>query len=203
MITIIIIAITCVVSLLAFNSSALMSRFDLRPYLIDQRKQYYRIITHGFLHADWVHLFVNMFVLYSFGTAVEYYFSQFLPYGSLNYLLLYFGAMASATATTIKKYKNNFSYTAVGASGAVSAVVFASIVFDPWNKIYLFAIIPIPGIVFGFLYMLYSNYMSRKSLDNVNHEAHFLGALFGFMFPMVIESRLLSFFIQKLMEFNI
>jgi len=140
-----------------------------------------------------------MLVLYSFGIAVEGYFQQYFNYPILSYLVLYFGSMFFATITTIRKQKDNHYYNAVGASGAVSAVVFASIFFSPWSMVYFYGIIGIPGIIMGILYLLYSYYMSKKSTDNINHDAHFLGAVFGFVFPVIIDFQLISLFISRLL----
>ena len=112
--------------------------------------------------------------------------------GILYYLLLYIGGTALSTVPSYGKYKDDYSYTAVGASGAVSAVVFASIVFDPLNKIYIFLIpFGIPAIIFGILYLGYSWYMGKKNIDNIGHDAHFWGAVFGFVFTILLKPVLL------------
>jgi membrane associated rhomboid family serine protease len=101
---------------------------------------------------------------------------------------------------SIFKHKNNPYYSAVGASGAVMAVVFTTIFFDPWNKLWFFGVIPIPGIVFGILYLAYSVYMGKKNADNIGHDAHFTGAIFGFIFPILINFQLVSIFLDKLLS---
>lgn len=205
--TILLIAITSVISILAFNRRDIFDKLQLNPYAVYHKKEWYRIISHGFLHADWVHLFVNMFVLFSFGRSVENIFKQLASAGIikspiLSYVLLYFVSMIFATATTIKKQKDNYWYNSVGASGAVSAVVFTSIFFQPLANLYFYAIIPIPGIVFGVLYLGYSHYMSRKGGgDNINHDAHFIGAVFGFLFPLILDPKLIHVFIGQLFNF--
>ena len=204
--TILLIVITSIISILAFNRRELFDKLQLNPYAVWHKKEWYRIISHGFLHADWVHLFINMFVLFSFGSSVENIFKQLATEGIikspvLSYVLLYFVSMIFATLTTIKKQKDNYWYNSVGASGAVSAIVFASIFFQPLAKLYFYAVIPIPGIVFGVLYLGYSHYMSRRGGDNINHDAHFIGAVFGFLFPIILEPKLIYIFLGQLFNF--
>jgi membrane associated rhomboid family serine protease len=116
----------------------------------------------------------------------------------LYYFLLYFGGILVSNIYALIKHRNNFFYNSVGASGAVSAVLFAAIFFDPWNKILFFMILPIPGVIFAALYLVYSYQMSMKQKDNVAHDAHFLGALFGFVFPILLNYQLLEVFLDKL-----
>lgn len=204
-ITIIIIAVTCVISILAFNNSQLFSKLQFSPYQVYHRKEYYRLLTHGFVHADWLHLFVNMFVLYYFGTYVELSFQklearEFLKHGEVWFTFMYLSAIVFASVTTLKKYKDNYYYNSVGASGAVSAVLFCTIFFDPWNTLYLYFAIPIPAVIFGVLYLIYSQYMSKRNSDNINHDAHFVGAVFGFLFPLLIKFDLIFHFINQLLK---
>ena len=199
MITLIIIAVTVLFSIAAFNRPELFYRYNFNPYQIVRRKQWYRLLSHALLHAGWEHLFVNMFVLYSFGNAIEKYFAYYFGHNVLLlYLGLYIGGIVASSIKTLVKQKDNYNYSAIGASGAVSAIVFASIFFDPLNMIYFFAIIPIPGILFGILYLWYSNYMSKRNVDNVGHEAHFWGAVFGFIYPMLLNPSLIYNFIHRL-----
>ena len=197
--TIIIILITAFVSYSAFKNQNLMEKLQFNASKIYHKKEYYRLISHGFIHANWEHLIVNMIVLFSFGKAIEVYFEYgFGRMANAYFLILYFGGMIVSNAYALIKHRNNYYYNAVGASGAVSAVLFAAIFFEPWNKIYFFGIVPIPGIVFAVLYLAYSYYMSRKQDDNIAHDAHFLGALFGFIFPILLNSRYLERFLDKL-----
>jgi membrane associated rhomboid family serine protease len=201
--TLIIVLITSIVSVMAFSRPELMIRLQFNPYQVYHRRQYYRLLTHALLHADWVHLFINMFVLFSFGNAIEIYFGQLeasgvTRYPVLLYLLLYTGAVVVSSLTTLFKHKDNHWYNSVGASGGVSAVIFTSIFFAPWQNLLLYAIIPIPGVVFGILYLAYSHYMSKKASDNINHDAHFIGAVFGLFFPLLIDFRLLGIFTEQL-----
>jgi membrane associated rhomboid family serine protease len=202
-ITTIIVIITALFSILAFRRKELMYRFDLSPYNLVHRSQYYRILTHAFLHTDYVHLVINMLVLYSFGIGVEQIFADLeqqgiIFSGTFYYLLLYLVSIIFSSATTITRYRNDQDYSAVGASGAVSAVVFTYIFFAPLSKLYFYFVLPIPGIVFGILYLIYSSYMSRSNRDNINHAAHFWGAVVGFLFPLVLEPGLFQVFIENL-----
>ncbi len=196
-----IIIITGVVSVMAFQDKGLFYRFLFDPYQIIHRKQYYRMFSHGLLHADWMHLIVNMFVLYSFGQNLMYYFSVYL-HVPVNILFpaFYILALPVSSIASLRKHKDNIHYNAVGASGAVSAVVFGSIFFDPWNLLYFFGVIPIPGILFGVGYLIYSYRMSKRGMDNIGHDAHFWGALFGVSFPLLLNPGTISVFIQQLLN---
>jgi membrane associated rhomboid family serine protease len=201
--TITIIVITVLVTILAFNNRMVMDKSLLSPYRIIHNKEWYRVVTHAFVHADYWHLIVNMLVFFSFGMAVEWLFrdlkeASVIANAKLHFLILYFGGIVISTLTTIKKQKDNYYYHGVGASGAVSAVVFFSIFFRPLDKLYLMGIIPIPAIIFGVAYLFYSHYMSRKSNDNINHDAHFIGAVFGFIYPLLIDPKLIKVFINQL-----
>ncbi len=203
MITLIIVILTVLVSIAAFRARELLYRFDLSPYQIVQNGQYYRIFTHAFLHTDYIHLAINMLVLYSFGTGIERIFGQLeeqglIFSGNFFYLLLYISSIVLSAISTVTRYRSDERYSAVGASGAVSAVVFTYIFFAPLQKIYFYAVLPIPGIVFGILYLVYSSYMSRRNKDNINHSAHFWGAVVGFLFPILLEPSLVKVFFENL-----
>lgn len=193
-VTIIIILITVAISIFAFSNRELFRRLVFSPYDIQHFKNFYRFLSYALIHADWVHLLVNMMVLYSFGGIVEQYYGFYFGVkGILYFILLYIGGVAISTLPSYGKHKDDYSYTAVGASGAVSAVVFASIIFDPLSKIYIFLIpIGIPAILFGGLYLFYSWYMGRKNIDNIGHDVHFWGAIFGFVFTIVLKPSLIS-----------
>ncbi len=200
--TIAIIVITTIVSVYAFNKPDLFYKLTLNPSLFFRKREYWRILTHGFIHADWVHLGVNMFVLFSFGLFNERYLKElavhdYIRHPSLNFLFLYGGGILFSALPTLFRHRNNVSYNSVGASGAVSAVVFTSIFFQPKSLIY-FYFIPIPAFVFGILYLLYSQYMAKKSDQNINHEAHFAGALFGFFYPVLMNPALIRLFLSQM-----
>jgi membrane associated rhomboid family serine protease len=197
--TIILIVITIAISYAAFKSPKLMDQLQFNASKIYHRHEYHRLVTHAFIHANWEHLFVNMIVLFSFGQAIEEYFKYYFGNNAiLNYAFLYLGGILVSNIYALIKHRNNYFYNSVGASGAVSAVLFAAIFFDPWKPIYFFGILPIPGILFAVLYLVYSYQMSTKQKDNVAHDAHFLGALFGFIFPILLNPQLFENFLDKL-----
>ena len=200
MITYFLIGVTVLVSYMAFSNPPLMDKLQFNAAKIVHQKQYYRLISHALLHAGWTHLFVNMLVLYFFGTAVEQYFKYFFGRtGGAYFLLLYAGGTLFSNIYALMKHKNNYYYNAIGASGAVAALLFTFIFINPWEKVYFFGLLPIPGIIFAGLYLVYSYQMSKKELDNVAHDAHFLGALFGFIFPALLKPGLLGRFLDQLL----
>jgi membrane associated rhomboid family serine protease len=201
--SLILIVFTVAISVMVFRNPGYFDKFQLNPYQVIHRKEYYRLLSHGFLHADWVHLLVNMIVLFSFGQEIERQFEMLsfagmMSYPRLWFLFLYISGIVISSLLTVYKERNNFHYNAVGASGAVSAIVFAAIFFSPIQKIYFYAVIPMPGIAFGILYLLYSQYMSRTNKDNINHDAHFIGAVYGFIFPIIMEPGLIHHFINQI-----
>ena len=201
--TIIIVILTSIISYLAFNNRELMQKLQFNSYQIWHKKEYYRLISHGFVHADWTHLIINMFVLFSFGMAVEGVLDQlqvngWIQFPILDYLLLYLTGIVISSLLSLYKHRDNMYYNAVGASGAVSAVVFLSIFFDPWSKIYFYGIIGIPGIILGIIYLGYSYYMGKKGKDLINHDAHIIGAVYGLVFPLLLDVELLDIFIYGL-----
>lgn len=195
-----IIAITVLVSILSFSRKDLLNRLCFSPYGIKHANEGWRFITYALVHAGWAHLFINMFVLYSFGDAIFdtfYYFFAGKAY--LYLLLLYLGGTVFSVLIDYGRYKDVPSYSAVGASGAVSAIVFSSILIYPTGKMILFPIpIPLPSIVFGVLYLIYSVYMDRRGNDNIGHNAHFWGAIFGIIFTIAIRPRFIPEFIEQL-----
>lgn len=199
--TIYIIIATVIISLVCFNNHSLNAKLIFNPYLVKHHNEWYRMVSSGFQHADFLHLFINMFVLLSFGSAVEdYYALAFGAHGNWVFLLLYISSIFAANVSTLYKYQNNSAYNALGASGAVSAVVFTSILFNPFNKIYLYGIIGLPGILLGIIYLGYSYYMSKKQNDNINHEAHFYGAVYGILFTLALKPKVINIFIYELVH---
>jgi membrane associated rhomboid family serine protease len=185
-ITILIIIVNVVLSLIALNNQAFMNNAIMWPYGVKRNKQYYRFISSGFVHANYMHLIFNMFTFYFFGRNVEYYFNAGGLGGNISYVALYFIALIISDLPTYIKQKDNRDYLCLGASGAVSAVVFASIIFDPWSSIYLYGIIKFSALVFAVLYIIYCIYMGKRGNDHVNHDAHLWGALFGVVFTLLL-----------------
>lgn len=196
MTTYIIIGITAILSYICFNNKELFGKLALSPYRIAKNNEWHRIITHGFVHADTTHLLVNMFTLWSFGTYIEEGF-QYLDLGTGGFLGLYFGGMIAASVYDLVKHRNDPYYRSIGASGAISAVLFTSIFFNPFGTILLFAIIPIPGILFGPLYLVYCQYMNKRGGDNINHNAHFYGAVYGLIYPLLLRPSLIHSFLSN------
>ncbi|WP_080903887.1 rhomboid family intramembrane serine protease [Parabacteroides sp. Marseille-P3160] len=195
MITYILIAITCAVSFICFSNRSLFEKLALIPFRVVRNHEWYRIITHGFVHADSMHLLVNMFTFWSFGVYIETLFLS-MEFSEGVYLLLYFGGMVVASIGDLIKQKGNPAFISIGASGAVSSVLFTYIFFEPFGKILLFAVLPIPSLLFGVLYLIYCQYMARRAKDNINHYAHFYGAIYGFCFPLLVEPSLINLFLS-------
>lgn len=199
--TIYIIIITVIVSIAAFRSDQLYHKLIFNPYQISKFNEWYRFFTSGFLHADWLHLIVNMLVLYQFGQQVEYFYDAvFASRGWYYYLILYLGGIMVSMLPTYKKHKDDRYYRGLGASGAVSAVLFTCIIFNPWEKIYLFGILGLPGIVFCVAYIAYSYYMDKRERSNVNHNAHLWGGLFGMLYTLALKPSLIVYFFNALLS---
>lgn len=193
-ITLIIIISTVIVSFIAFNNQQVMDNLIFYPPAITEKNQYYRFITCGFIHADVAHLAFNMISFYLFANGlVEPKFIEFFgDYGRGMLLIMYVLALIVCLLPTYWKNKTNENYKSLGASGAVSAVVFAGLMISPLSQIGFFIIPPvIPGFIFGPLYLLISAYMDRRGGDNINHSAHIWGALFGVAF-IIIATKLYS-----------
>lgn len=189
-ITLIIIIITVLVSIGAFNSQKIMEDLIFYPPAVSQQNQWYRFFSCGLIHADWGHLIFNMLALYLFGGKLEIYFTQiFGEKGKALYLVMYILGLAISVLPTYFKNKNNYHYRSLGASGAVSAVIFSSILFDPLSGIGLFFIpIYVAGFVFGIIYLFISGWLDKRGQGNINHSAHIFGALFGIVFTIIAGS---------------
>src|SRR5687768_3000700 len=180
--TLILIGLTVLVSWQGFEKPRLLDRLLLWPPAIDRSKQYDRLVTHGFVHADWQHLLFNMITLYFFGSQVE---RWFVPYiGQVGFALFYLSAILVAILPTYLRHRHDPRYRSLGASGAVSAVLFAFILVQPWSLIFVF-FLPVPAIVYAVLYIGYSIWMDRQGTDNVNHSAHLWGAGYGVLFTLM------------------
>jgi membrane associated rhomboid family serine protease len=191
--TLIIIAITVLVSLAAFSSTELYNKLILWPaHMHNNPAEYHRLISSGFIHADYSHLLFNMFTLYSFGQFVELYFQE-LNIHNL-YLVLYLSGIVVASFPSFWKHRNNSYYRSLGASGGVAAVIFSSVYFEPWARIYGF----IPSIVFAVIYLIYCAYSSRRGGSNINHDAHFWGSVYGFVFTLIFDPSHGQIFIYQL-----
>ncbi len=196
-VTLILIAITCLVSWLALNNRKLMDRLILWPPAIDKHRQYDRLVTYGFIHADFPHLLFNMVTLFFFGREIEQVIGQLsAPW---MYPLFYVAALVVSILPTYLKNQHNPNYMSLGASGAVSAVLFAYILLAPWQLIFVF-FLPVPSIVYAVLYVGYSVWMDRRGGDRINHSAHLAGAAFGVLFMVIMEPKILGYFWQSLLR---
>ncbi|QNH12363.1 MULTISPECIES: rhomboid family intramembrane serine protease [unclassified Xanthomonas] len=199
-VNLILIVLTVLVSWAAFNNRKLLDRLILWPPAIDRHKQYDRLLTHGFIHADFPHLLFNMVTLYFFGGPIERLMER-LTGSLLTYPLFYLAALVVAILPSYLKNQKNPNYFSLGASGAVSAVLFAYILLAPWTGIYFFFIpIPIPAILYALFYVGYSIWMDRRGGDNINHSAHLAGAAFGVMFLLIMEPSVLQHFLDQLAQ---
>jgi len=193
-VTLCIIAVTCLVSYLAFNNPRLMERLILWPPAV-RRGQYDRLLGYGLIHADGMHLLFNMITLYFFGAATERLYAQYL--GTFGFVLFYAGGLLVSVLPSYFQHKDDPNYRSLGASGAVSAVLFAFILLQPWAKIYVY-VVPVPAIIYAALYVGYSIYAEHKRADNINHSAHLWGAAYGIAFTGLMEPRVLGHFLRQL-----
>lgn len=199
-ITYTIIFITVVVSVYALNNESIFARLRFNPYDVRHSNQWYRFFSYGLIHAGYLHLAVNMLVLYSFGAIVEQMFQVYFPEkAGFYYVLLYVFGLILSVIPSFGKHKNDVFYNAVGASGAISAVLFSSILLYPTGKIYFFFIpIGIPAPLFGVLYIAYEYWMSKNSRDNIGHDAHLWGAIFGLVFTIALKPTLVILFLRQI-----
>lgn len=195
--TLILIVITCLISFFAFSNQRLMEASLFWPFYIRRKKEWWRFVSCGFIHADYIHLAFNMITLYFFGRIAELYI-----FGTRGFLYFYLLALVASNLYSYFRHANNFDYRALGASGAVSATVFAFIILAPWEKIIIF-ILPVPAILYGVIYLGYSAYMSRRGDDHIGHDAHLWGGIFGIVYTLVLRPELGSQFISKLLEFHL
>ncbi len=192
--TTILIAVTMLVSWQAFDKPKLMQRLILWPPAVERQRHYERLLTHGFVHADWPHLLFNMLTLYIFGRQIEQVLSSMM--GPLGFLFFYVSAIVVAILPTYLRHRRDANYSSLGASGGVSAVLFAFILLAPWTRIYV--PIPMPAIVYAVGYVGYSFWMDRRGGDNINHSAHLSGAIYGVLFMLLVDSRVGPYFLQQL-----
>jgi len=198
--TLVIVIITALVSFAAFQNRELMSKLMFNAYLVKHSNEWYRVISHAFIHSGWMHLGINMWVLWLFGGIVEASFEDYRgTAGLFIYAALYLGGILFATLPSYGRHQDNFSYNAVGASGAVAAVLFSAIYFNPTMNLYIMFIpIPIPAVIFGIAYLILEWYQDKKSNDNIAHDAHFWGAAFGFIFSVLMAPSRMPLFIQEI-----
>lgn len=196
MLTFILIAVTVLVSWQAFERPQLLQRLILWPPAIDRRKEFDRLLTHGFIHADWSHLLFNMLTLFFFGRVVEQVVTQLI--GPVGFVLFYLSAIVVAILPTYLRHRHDPHYSSLGASGGVSAVLFASILLNPWMLIFI--PIPVPAFIYAIGYVAYSFWKDRQGGGNVNHSAHLSGAIYGVLFMLAMEPRIANHFLGRLLS---
>ena len=195
--TLLLIGVTVALSWYCFERPRLLDRLLLWPPAIQRQHQYDRFVTHGFVHADWQHLLFNMVTLYFFGREVE---RLFMPYiGSIGFVLFYLSAIVVAMLPTYLRHRHDPQYRSLGASGAVSAVLFVFILAAPWSLIFVF-VLPVPAILYAVVYVGYSAWADRKAHDNINHSAHLAGAAYGVLFTVAMEPGVLASFLSRLLS---
>ncbi|MEM9824382.1 MAG: rhomboid family intramembrane serine protease, partial [Bacteroidota bacterium] len=191
--------ITCLISYQGFNDRSMQEKLLHSPYREARSKEYYRMLTSGFVHGSPMHLLLNMYVLYIFGTTVEQrLLIEFGPLsGRLIFLGIYLLTIVFGDLPTFVKHRDNPHFASVGASGAISGILMIFILFYPWAQLLLFFIIPMPAIVAGVLYLIYSSWASNNTNDRIDHEAHFYGAVFGLLFVLVLKPSLFTDFLDR------
>ncbi|HPQ08360.1 MAG TPA: rhomboid family intramembrane serine protease [Bacteroidia bacterium] len=187
-----------VCSLIGFANPSIIEKYIFSPYLIKHYKQHYRFLSHAFFHANFLHLFLNVWIFWMFGNVIEYNYQLLFDekLGKIYFLILFTGGIYASSIAEYIKHKNNPSYASLGASGAIEAVVFSFIIMNPFQWLYFF-FIPMPAWILGLLFLIFSFYMSKRKLpnDRIGHEAHFWGAIFGIVFTFIIKpSLLLAYF---------
>ena len=186
---------TVVTSIYAFNDNSIYGRFMLHPYSISRKHKLYTFITSGMIHADWMHLIFNMMTFFFFAFPLE------RMIGSWQFGMVYFVSLILSDVPTVFKHKNDMWYNSLGASGAVSGVLFSYILFQPFSSMMIFPIpIPIWAIIFGPLYLLYCVYASKNARDHINHDAHFFGALTGLIVTALIVPGAIEHFLSEIMN---
>ncbi len=196
-ITLIIIALTCVVSFMALKNARLMDDLILWPPAITRQHEYHRLVTYGLVHADFGHLLFNMITLFFFGRVMENFFTARL--GEFGFALFYIGALVVSILPTWFKHRDDAQYRSLGASGAVSAVLFAFVLLAPWQLI-IVLVLPLPAIVYAIAYTAYSIYMDRRGGGNINHGAHLWGAAYGVVVTLLVDPRVMPWFLSALMR---
>ena len=201
-ITLLIIIFTALISYQGFSKYEVISRLKHFPVREFEGKEYYRLLTSGFVHADWTHLLVNMFVLYSFGEYIESFIIN--EFGSMQgrtiYLVLYLLNIILANIPTTIRHSHNPSFSSIGASGAVSGIIFIFILLQPWSILYLFFIVPVPAIIAGVGYLIYSSWAANQGHGRLDHSAHFAGAISGMLMIVLLKPEIITSFLYRLVH---
>jgi len=200
-VTLMILIVTCLISIACFSNRELFDKLKHYPVAEHRSGEYYRMITSGFVHGSWWHLGINMFVLHEFGRTVENLFvSKYgMAIGGAIYLVVYIIMIVTGDLPSYKKHENNPGYASIGASGAVSGILFMYILQYPWRNLYLYFAIPVPAIILGVLYLWYSSWASKNQRDMIDHDAHFYGAVAGIILLIGFIPKTAPEFIDRFM----
>lgn len=193
----IIFAFTIATSIYTFSNQQLYGRFMLHPYTVSKGRHLYTLFTSGLIHRDWAHLLFNMLTFYFFGFSLEALLASLSSWGHLQFALIYLLGLVLSDMGTVYKQKDNPSYYSLGASGAICAVLFSFILFDPKMMLGVFLIIPMPAWLFGILFLGYCMWASKNARDGINHDAHFYGALFGIVLTIIFYPWVIQHFIEQ------
>lgn len=189
---------TVITSIYAFSNPGLYGKFMLHPYSVSRRQNVYTVLSSGIIHKDWSHLLFNMLTFLFFGFPLERLLSNVSSWGHGQFLLIYILGLVLSDVSTIVKEKDNYHYHSLGASGAICAVLFSFILFNPTMSIYMFFIpIPIPAVIFGFLFLGYCVWAANSSRDSINHDAHFYGALTGLLVTILLYPSVVAHFVRE------
>ena len=201
-ITLLIIGFTVLISYQGFSRRDIIDRFKHFPYREMQQREFFRLLSSGFVHADWMHLIINMFVFYSIGQGIELYLRAHFgtPLSQIYFVILYLLIIILANIPTLFQHQHNPAFSSIGASGAVSGFVFMYILLDPWATFLLMFVIPMPAIILGVGYLIYSSWAARKGHGRIDHSAHFAGALAGMALFILLRHEVINEFINKLMH---
>lgn len=194
-----IIIITCLISVLAWQVRPVLERLVMAPPMVTSHGQFDRFITYGLVHGDFFHLLFNMITLFFFGRLVEGFYREHLNVGPYGFVLFYLLALVVSVLPSFWMHRADLHYVTLGASGAVTAILFAFILFFPWQIIYIF-VIPVPAIIYAILFVAYSVYAAQQGNSFINHEAHLTGAAFGLIATLLIEPRVMQVFIDQLLN---
>jgi membrane associated rhomboid family serine protease len=203
-VSLLIIILTCLISYKAFQSPSAFQQLKHYPYQEARTKEWYRFLSSGFVHGSWTHLIINMYVLYMFGPIIEKLFVIHFGvlYGRILFILVYLTTIIVADIPSYLKHRNNPQFAAIGASGAVSGIIFIYILYFPFEKLY-FLFFPFVGfysIILGIAYLVYSSWASKNARDNIDHSAHFYGAIYGILVMIMLRPSVLNIFFQQIMD---
>ena len=193
----IIFAFTIVTSIYTFSNHQFFGRFMLHPYSVSRGQRLYTLLTSGLIHRDWGHLLFNMLTFYFFGFSLEALLVGLSAWGHLQFAVIYILGLVLSDLGTVFKQRNNASYYSLGASGAICAVLFSFILFDPKMMLGIFMVIPMPAWLFGLLFLGYCVWASKNAKDSINHDAHFFGAIFGIIVTIAFYPWIIQHFISQ------